>query len=84
VREILPIIGPYMDPRKVMTRCITCNVPLVAISKTDVETHVPEFVYHRYEAFKTCPSCGRIYWAGSHAARMSAFIEEIFHDYRPQ
>jgi uncharacterized protein len=79
VTEILPLIRPSIDPDKIMSRCIACNVPLTAIQKSDAEPHVPEFVYHRYETFKTCPSCGRVYWGGSHATHMSSFIEEVLH-----
>jgi uncharacterized protein len=78
VKEILSVIGPYIDPSRAMTRCISCNVSLADIGRADAERHVPEFVYHRYETFRMCPSCGKVYWEGSHTAHMSSFVKEIF------
>ncbi len=78
LKEIRHIIRPYLDSEKAMTRCIVCNVPLIHISRADTEHCVPEFVFHRYKTFMKCPRCGKIYWEGSHAVRMSQFMEEVF------
>ncbi|HEY3276445.1 MAG TPA: Mut7-C RNAse domain-containing protein [Syntrophorhabdaceae bacterium] len=77
VRQILPRIKPFFDMRLVMTRCIACNVSLIHVPKKDVEPSVPEFVFHKYETFMQCPQCLKVYWEGSHAARMSELIEEV-------
>jgi len=41
-----------MSERDAMTRCIKCNTVLVDVHKESVESFVPEFVFHRYSAFK--------------------------------
>jgi hypothetical protein len=78
LREVKALIAPYLSRETVFSRCIECNVVLADVDKEDVEPSVPEFVYHNYTRFKTCPSCGRVYWEGSHSAGMAALIEEMF------
>ena len=52
LREIWHIVSPLVDPDTVMARCIECNVPLVHVSREDIEQYVPEFVFHRYKEFQ--------------------------------
>ncbi len=77
LRELKGLIRPYVKDGAVLNRCIECNEELVDVEKADVEPLVPEFVFHAYERFRMCPSCGKVYWEGSHAASMSALIKEI-------
>ena len=76
-KELKELIKPFIDPDKVLSRCINCNVLLVDVKKETIEHRVPEFVFHTYNAFKVCPRCDRVYWAGTHANHMSRLIEEI-------
>jgi uncharacterized protein with PIN domain len=78
VMEISDAIRPYFDPTKVMTRCIRCNLTLADIERADIEQYVPEFVFHKYKTFKTCPQCRKVYWEGSHAENMTRFLKEVF------
>ena len=80
LKEIGEVIRPYLDPRKAMGRCIRCNVELQALDGNLVEKLVPEFVFHHYRTFKTCPSCNRVFWGGSHAAHMEQQIRTVFPD----
>ena len=57
--------GFIQGPRAV-SRCPICNVPLRRISKEEARTRVPPFVYETQSEFYECPSCGRVYWAGTH------------------
>jgi uncharacterized protein with PIN domain len=77
LREVAPLITPYLAPRGILTRCILCNTSLAEIQKKDAERFVPEFVFHQHEKFTRCPACGRIYWEGTHSARMAELINEI-------
>jgi len=77
LREVWPIVAPHVNPSDVMARCINCNVPLADTPKADIEPYVPEYVFHKYERFRRCPACGKIYWEGSHALHMSQFIKEV-------
>ncbi len=60
-----------------MTRCTVCNHALVAASRDEVWARVPPFVYLSQEKYARCPSCARVYWEGSHAARIRARLERL-------
>ncbi len=55
-----------------MARCIECNEPLEQVSKAEVCNELPPHVRKTQEIFARCPSCGRIYWPGTHYARAVA------------
>ena len=57
------------------TRCRECNEVLQEMPREALPSDVPPAVRTLYDAFKRCARCGRIYWAGSHYARMSGLIE---------
>ena len=52
------------------TLCLRCNVALTPASKASVLDRLPAQVARIHEAFYRCPACERIYWPGSHYARM--------------
>jgi uncharacterized protein with PIN domain len=57
------------------TRCNRCNEALEGVSLDEVGEQVPARVRARHREFRRCPRCGRVYWAGSHVARIRALIE---------
>ena len=77
LKELKELIKPFIDPDTVLNRCIDCNLPLADVKKETIEHRVPEFVFHTYGAFKVCPGCDRVYWAGTHAKHMSQLLEEM-------
>jgi len=52
------------------TRCVICNVSVVPVPKDAVRGSVPDAVYASNERYTRCPSCERIYWEGTHTARL--------------
>jgi uncharacterized protein len=49
------------------SRCIRCNVKLKEVSdKSEISSKVHPNVLQRYEHFHACPSCGTVFWKGSH------------------
>ena len=56
------------------SRCLCCNAVVRPISPWAVRERVPAYVYATQSAFFICPSCGRIYWPGTHWERMRAHI----------
>jgi len=64
--EVLEALSLEPDPVKKMTRCLRCNTLLEKIPKERVEGCVPAYVYVKCIQFKGCPSCGGIYWPGTH------------------
>ncbi len=59
------------------TRCLRCNGRLVPVSKDGVVDRLPRATARLVEEFSVCEACERVYWEGSHHARMSAFVEEV-------
>jgi uncharacterized protein with PIN domain len=60
---------------KLFTRCLVCNRELVSVRKEDVQSKVPSYTYLTQDRFYECPSCGRIYWPGTHRDSMLKVIE---------
>lgn len=56
------------------TRCRECNTPLEDVSPDLVLERLPAGVRGLYDRFKRCPGCDRVYWEGSHFARMESVL----------
>ena len=56
------------------TRCMRCNGELAPVAAEEVVEVVPAGVRGRCD-FRRCTRCGRIYWAGTHHARMERMLE---------
>ena len=53
------------------SRCIQCNVLLMAAPEDAARDNVPEYVfYENMKSIRFCPSCDRYFWPGSHRFRM--------------
>jgi uncharacterized protein with PIN domain len=55
-------------------RCIRCNGVIAPVPREEVADRVPPRVRERQADFRRCGSCGRVYWAGTHHARMERVI----------
>ncbi len=58
-------------------RCLRCNTPLEAVSKESVLDQLEPLTRLYYDEFHRCPSCGQVYWKGSHYERMLDLIERL-------
>ena len=67
-------LGQRLAP---LTRCVRCNGTLAAVSKDEVIDHLEPLTRRYYEEFSRCPDCGRIYWAGSHHAKLLRLVERL-------
>ena len=59
------------------TRCLRCNGEPVAVSKEEVIDRLEPLTRRYYTDFSRCAECGRIYWPGSHHARMVKLVERL-------
>jgi uncharacterized protein with PIN domain len=75
-REILDRLDLRASARP-FTRCLECNGLLHAVDKAEVEARLPPFVRERHDRFAACEGCGRVYWEGTHWARMRGTIEAL-------
>ena len=62
------------DSLRPFTRCLVCNGELAPAGADAVRERVPERVRGLRE-FRRCPDCGRVYWEGTHHARMRTMLE---------
>ena len=60
-----------------LTRCLHCNGKLAAVPKDEVTDQLEPLTRQYYEEFSRCVECGRIYWAGSHLARLIGLVERL-------
>ena len=61
-------------------RCEICNGFLSGVTeKKEVRDIVPDFVYHNYDHFVRCASCGKVYWEGSHYREIREKIARVMH-----
>jgi uncharacterized protein len=67
-------LGQRLAP---LTRCLHCNGKLVAVPKDEVIDQLEPLTRQHYEEFSRCAECGRIYWAGSHHARLVGLVERL-------
>ena len=59
------------------TRCVRCNGRLAAVTKDEVIDHLEPLTRRYYDEFRRCAECGRIYWPGSHHARLVGLVEGL-------
>jgi len=59
------------------SRCIRCNVPLMAAPEEAARDNVPEYVfYENMKNIRCCPICNRYFWPGSHRKRMEKQLND--------
>jgi uncharacterized protein with PIN domain len=61
----LPLTGEHP-----FSRCPVCNTPLQKVEKPELEGRVPPHIFRTHNDFSLCPNCDKIYWPGTHWARM--------------
>jgi uncharacterized protein len=66
-------LGSSLRP---FTRCMKCNGVLEEAERDSVRERLPSGVLQK-DAFRACPRCERVYWEGSHHARMSKLLEWV-------
>lgn len=77
VRQVLTELGLHPDPARFLGRCLRCNTPLEPVAAETARARVPPWVARSHEQFRACPGCGRVYWRGTHVARMARRMERM-------
>lgn len=77
LKELHDLLITNFNENDLLTRCLKCNCTLKKVSREDIEGHIPEYVFHHQSTFYLCPVCNKIYWNGSHAINMRAFIDSV-------
>lgn len=71
--DLFKAIAPYC-------RCLHCNGLLEPVAKEMIIDRLPTKTRQKYHEFRQCPSCGQIFWKGTHYERMQAFIATILNE----
>jgi hypothetical protein len=61
------------------SRCPLCNMLLQKVEKPELEGRVPPHIFRTHKDFSLCPNCDRIYWPGTHWAKMREKLAEFRH-----
>ena len=69
--DVLDRFAPPLDP---LSRCVACNAVLADVAKADVVDRIPAGTRRRYDDFRGCAACGRVYWRGAHARRLDQIL----------
>ena len=77
LRQVVAELGLALTEEALLTRCTVCNGALEDASKESVRGLVPEYVFGTNESFTRCLSCGRVYWTGTHRARIIAKLQSL-------
>jgi len=78
LKQVIDEIGINLSDTLPFSRCIHCNLPIVDVNKDDVYGLVPNYIWETHDAFHKCRQCERIYWPGSHTARSTEIIKQLF------
>lgn len=65
------------DSTSLLRRCLRCNELLRSAGKEEVLDRLLPKTRRHYDEFSLCPTCGRVYWRGSHYERMNQFLRAI-------
>jgi uncharacterized protein with PIN domain len=73
LREIVGFL--HLSADQAFSRCINCNAPLVEFERAQARDLVPPYVFATQTRFRRCAECGKVYWRGTHWARMQSTLE---------
>jgi uncharacterized protein with PIN domain len=75
VRQVLADLELEND--RSFSRCPVCNEPLQTMDREAARERVPPYVAQTRKTFKSCPSCRRVYWRGTHWRRMDEQLAQL-------
>lgn len=79
LRQVTAALGLRLDPGRLFTRCLDCNLEVLPIGRDQAADLVPEHVRRTAAGFTRCPKCRKIFWPGSHGMhtreRLEAMLE---------
>ncbi len=83
IKDLFEKLSLSPDPARFLTRCINCNTELAEISREEAALAIAAHVLDNCSVFRRCPSCGGIFWPGTHKKNMLCFIKNRIPVHRP-
>lgn len=78
--EVVRAFELPFDEARIFTRCSRCNGRLLRKPPSDVGAAIPDDIREGHDEVRVCEGCGRVYWLGSHAARIVERLREACGD----
>ncbi len=78
VEEQLRVVVDHFALARRGSRCMECNGELGIVPPDAVANRVPSGVAGYHQEFYLCERCGRVFWHGSHWARISNRLGRVF------
>lgn len=69
-------------PPELLTRCLLDNTPLEVLPEPEAGELLPPKSRGLAGFVRRCPTCGRVYWRGSHVRRMEVALAAALPDWR--
>jgi uncharacterized protein with PIN domain len=71
-------------PTELFTRCVLCNAELsFPLKQAEAVELLPPDFRDIPQPVRRCPSCGKVYWHGSHVRRMRVALERALPGWLP-
>lgn len=80
VKRLLKELALAPDERNFFTRCTVCNELLREIPRAEALASVPARTAEHDYKFYRCPSCGKLYWPGTHLDGVKREFTELAPD----
>ncbi len=71
------VVARFGVPSQIGRLCLRCNLSLEPVDKAGLQGEIPAFVWHTHERFTRCHGCLRLYWEGTHYARMLEMLDRV-------
>lgn len=75
--QVIRSLHLKVDRKKMFTRCVECNTPIIKAEKEKVKARIPPYVYKTQTEFMRCPNCNKIYWKGTHWNLANRFLDKV-------
>lgn len=75
IKEVLKRFGLARRLRP-FSRCLECNGKIRQMAKTRLQHLLPEKVKMYYNKFYQCSACRKVYWQGSHYAKLVRVVKQ--------
>lgn len=80
--QIVEVLGRFHLGNAVrpFRRCLACNGRLAAATSAQVVADVDPNIAARFQSFRRCSNCGRMYWEGTHYEHLARRVESLLRD----
>ena len=76
LREVVGALDLGRQARP-FTRCMECNGLLRPVDRERLAGRVDASILQRFDAFRECADCSRVFWKGSHYRRMLQWVRSL-------